>query len=105
MEQHSNELDRCAEVSRTPLAKAVSAAVGTAAKDGPAPTFIPLDCSLCRNSFVIDMREEWDCPPEEIEVKGREFLGIRQDSVLCPRCLHSVEVTGAERVYWRLAHC
>ena len=66
--------------------------------------FLKLTCSMCSNPFVLDLEEDWGAPPEEIELEGRDFLGIHEDDVLCPRCTHSVEVAGAERVYWRLAH-
>jgi hypothetical protein len=49
--------------------------------------------------------EFWGTPPEEMEVLGREFLSVRADAALCPRCLHEVQRTGAERIYWRLAYC
>lgn len=63
-----------------------------------------LGCTLCKESFVLDMDEHWETPPEEMEILGREFLGVRKDDALCPRCLHDVELTGAQRIYWRLAH-
>ena len=63
-----------------------------------------LGCTLCEESFIIDMEEHWGTRPEEMEILGREFLGVRNDDVLCAHCLHLVELTGAQRIYWRLAH-
>ncbi len=68
-----------------------------------AATVMRLDCSLCCNGFVLEMAE-WNRPPEEMEVLGREYYGFREDEVLCPLCLDKVRLTGAERIYWRLAH-
>lgn len=65
--------------------------------------FLRLNCSVCSGRFVLDV-EEWRAPPEESELAGREFLGISPDATLCPFCLRSVQLAGAEHIYWRVAH-
>ena len=67
--------------------------------------WLKLECVLCAESFLLDGSEHWGAPPEEMEVLGRKFLGVHGDADLCPRCVHEVERTGAERIYWRIAHC
>lgn len=66
-----------------------------------APAFIKLGCSQCSTRFVLD-GEEWDRLPREMEVTGRDFLGISKDAVLCPTCLHEVERAGAQQIYWQV---
>ncbi|MDF1553932.1 MAG: hypothetical protein P1P84_12760 [Deferrisomatales bacterium] len=78
---------------------------GAATRPTGEVAFARLHCSMCHKRFVLDLDGEWDAPPPDIEVEGRAFLGIDADAALCHRCLHSVQVAGAERMYWRLAHC
>ncbi len=65
--------------------------------------FVKLDCSVCRGKLILDVEEHWNRELEDAETVGRRFLGLSQDAVLCPRCLHEVETAGAERIYWSLA--
>jgi len=64
------------------------------------PAFVKLGCSQCRAVFILDMEEQWNRVPAEMETIGRRFLGVSQDAALCSRCLHEVETAGAERIYW-----
>jgi hypothetical protein len=68
------------------------------------PAFVRMDCSFCGTGFVLEVASQWDRLPEEMEVEGRRFLGIREDSLLCPECVGDAEVAGAERMYWALSH-
>ena len=67
------------------------------------PAFVKLGCSQCRAVFILDMEEQWNRVPAEMEIIGRRFLGVSQDAALCSRCLHEVETAGAERIYWSQA--
>lgn len=75
----------------------------TATTPSVEPSFIKLDCFQCSARFVMDVEEQWAREPLEMEVVGRQFLGVPPDEVLCPRCLHEVETAGAERMYWARA--
>jgi len=67
------------------------------------PSFLKLDCFLCSTSFVLDVEDHCGKEPAEMELVGRQFLGVPPDDVLCPRCLDEVETAGAERMYWARA--
>ncbi len=69
------------------------------------PSFLKRDCFLCSASFVLDVEGHCGKEPPEMEVVGRQFLGVPPDDVLCPRCLDEVETAGAERMYWARAGC
>lgn len=98
---HLDERHRTQEPAARPSAPRHPA---TSSESGAAEV-VRLTCFLCEETFVLDLEEGWGTVPEDIEREGREFLDIRADAVLCSRCLHSVKVAGAERIYWRLAHC
>jgi hypothetical protein len=82
--------------SRTGFAEATSQPISPA-------TLCRVDCCLCRRFFTLDVDAHWNTLPEEMEVEGRRFLGIREDSVLCPECVGDVQAAGAERMYWALS--
>ena len=69
------------------------------------PSLLKIDCFLCSASFVLDVEGHCGKEPPEMEVVGRQFLGVPPDDVLCPRCLDEVETAGAERMYWARAGC
>jgi hypothetical protein len=62
-------------------------------------------CAECARPFLL-LEDEGERDPEleHMERAGREFIGIADGALLCPRCLDEVERAGAERTYWRLVH-
>lgn len=92
------------EVRRPPVLGDSRVGFGAAAVPAREPVALfRVDCSVCRRHFTFDVEAQWNALPEEMEVVGRRFLGIREDFPLCPECVGDVQVAGAERMYWALS--
>ncbi len=104
MAQTRNQSSPGTQTPRTKSSGGISPATtsGATTVSDSAGFFLHLNCSVCSGRFVLDV-EEWRAPPEESELTGREFLGIPLHATLCPFCLRSVQLAGAEHIYWRVA--